>query len=140
MNVDKYREFMLARIRKGTPAGPGCTNAALFGRATQKRFGAGEIEEIAYAVADLYGIPAAELRGRARTKTIAEARLCVILVARRCTRLSSTEIGDALDRDHTTVLSSVKSAERLSARDKYFAAVVAELCERFGENLETSTQ
>lgn len=98
------------------------------------------IEEIAYAVAEVYGIPPAELRGRARTKTVAEARLCVYLLARRCTRLSLTEIGNALDRDHTTVGAGISSATRHLARDGYFAAVVAELVERFGENVETATQ
>lgn len=93
------------------------------------------IEEIAYAVADLYDIAPAELRGRARTKTIAEARLCCYLVARKCTRLSSVEIGDALGRDHTSVLMGIKSALRQCARDPYFAGVVAELVERFGENI-----
>lgn len=98
------------------------------------------IEQIIYAVAEVYGCAPAEIMGRARSKTIAEARLCVCVVARRCTRMSLTEIGDSLDRDHTTVMAALASGKCRAARDPYFAGVVAELCERFGENLETIQQ
>lgn len=93
-----------------------------------------------YAVADVYGLPPSELVGRAQTKSTREARLCVYLICKRCTRLSLAEIGGAIDRDGSTVLNGALSAARLEKRDPYFAGVVAELTERFGANVETVTQ
>lgn len=98
------------------------------------------IEEVIYAVAEVYGVAPTELIGRARTKTITEARICVYAVARRCTRMSYPEIGSALNRDHTTVINGCASAKQKSARDPYFAGVVEELCERFGEPVEVTRQ
>lgn len=98
------------------------------------------IEQIIYAVAEVYGCAPAEIMGRARSKTIAEARLCVCVVARRCTRMSLTEIGDSLDRDHTTVMAALASGKRQAARDPHFAGVVAELCKQFEEEAGAATQ
>ena len=92
----------------------------------------GALAEIIEAVAAVYGVSHADIVGRARTKSIAEARMAVCLVAKRCTRLSYPEIGRVLGRDHTTVMALVQSAERLRAKDQWFAAALAELLERFG--------
>lgn len=84
------------------------------------------------AVSRVYAIPPSSITGRSRTKTIAEARMLVCLLARRCTRLSSTEIGLVIERDHTTALTLIKSAERQQARDPWFAAVASALIDQFG--------
>ncbi len=99
------------------------------------------VTEIAEAVAAVYMIGVADITGRERTKAVAEARLAVYVIARRCTRLSFPEIGTALGgRDHTTVMSGLKSAEQLRRKDRWFASTVAELLERFGEIEESVTQ
>jgi chromosomal replication initiator protein len=92
----------------------------------------GAIGEMVDAVAALYRVGASDILGRARTKSVSEARACVYLVARRCTRLSYPEIGRAMDRDHSTVLHGVGKAERLYAADKWFAAAVDGFIEKFG--------
>lgn len=99
------------------------------------------IEEILYAVAQVYGCAPAEIIGRGKPKTIAEARKCVYLVARRCTRMSYSEIGNAVGgRDHSTVIKTIARAEGQARRDPYFAVVIAELCERFGEEAGITRQ
>jgi chromosomal replication initiator protein len=102
------------------------------------RFGA--MAEILEAVARVYGLGTAAIIGRSRSKSIAEARMVVCLVARRCTRLSLPEIGRAVGRDHTTVMSAVKSAERKCAADRWLGAAVEELLVSFGAAEERRVQ
>lgn len=92
------------------------------------------LTDILLAVSVVYGLMPIDITGRLRTKAIAEARMMTCLIARRCTRLSLTEIGFMVERDHTTVLALIKSAERLHARDPWFAAAASGLIERFGGN------
>lgn len=47
---DAYRAFVVKRIHRGTPSGPGVTSAALFGRAACKKFDAIEVELEAIAI------------------------------------------------------------------------------------------
>lgn len=98
------------------------------------------IEEIIAAVSFSFGITVEDVRGPMRTKAVAEARQCVYLVARRCTRLSYPEIAKAVGRDHTTVMSGVKTAERIRESDRWFAATVRVLLERFVEIESVVTQ
>jgi chromosomal replication initiator protein len=55
-------------------------------------------------VARYYSLDAALLRGRGRSKEIARSRQIAMYLAREETESSLPQIGDALDRDHTTVL------------------------------------
>jgi chromosomal replication initiator protein len=85
------------------------------------------------AVAGVYELGTADIIGRQRTKSIAEARMVVCLVARLCTRLSYPEIGEALGRrHHTTIMALCESAERQCERDTWLASAVAVLLEQFG--------
>jgi chromosomal replication initiation ATPase DnaA len=97
----------------------------------------GALGEMVDAVAAVYRVPAADLLGRVRTKALTEARACVCLLARRCTRMSYPEIGEALGkRHHTTIMSCENTAQHLANKDAWFAGALAELCERFGEMRE----
>jgi chromosomal replication initiator protein len=99
------------------------------------------LTELIDSVAAVYGITHADIVGRLRTKSIAEARMLCCLLAKRCTRLSYPEIGTVLDRrDHTTIMALVCSAERQRARDAWFDATAAELLERFGAVEEVRVQ
>lgn len=98
------------------------------------------LTEIIEAIAAVYGICHSDIVGRARTKSIAEARMLCCLVSKRCSRMSFTEIGAVLGRDHTTVMALLKSAERQRARDAWFAATAAEMLDRFGAAEEVTTQ
>jgi len=60
--------------------------------------------EIVEEVARYYSLAADSLRGRSRSKEIARSRQVAMYLAREETQASLPQIGEALDRDHTTVL------------------------------------
>ena len=63
-------------------------------------------------VAKFYHLDESTIKGNQRTKEVAEARHMAILLVRRMTNLSSTEIGKEFGgRDHTTILSSIAKME-----------------------------
>lgn len=94
------------------------------------------INAIIASAALAFGLTPADLLSRDRHKSIAEARCCVCFVARQCTRMSYPQIGKALGRDHTSVMSAVKRVEKLRMRDEWFAAAVSVLLERFDGSQE----
>lgn len=66
-------------------------------------------KKIIETVSKKYGIPTEEIYGRKRTKPISNARNVSIYIIRKITSLSLTAIAQIFDRDHTTVMSAVKS-------------------------------
>jgi len=85
------------------------------------------------ATAEAFGVGAADLLGKDRSKSIKEARQAAYLVARRCTRLSYPELGRAFMKNHTSVHAGVRSMGAMCARDPGLAEMVGLLIERFGE-------
>jgi chromosomal replication initiator protein len=61
-------------------------------------------EEIVEEVAQFYNIHADTLRGRGRSKKVARSRQVAMYLARKETQASLPQIGQVLDRDHTTIL------------------------------------
>jgi chromosomal replication initiator protein len=61
-------------------------------------------DEIIAEVARYYSLESAQLRERGRSKDIARSRQVAMYLAREETTASLPEIGEALSRDHTTVL------------------------------------
>jgi len=66
-------------------------------------------KKIIETVSKKYGIPTEEIYGRKRTKPISNARNVSIYIIRKITSLSLTAIAQIFERDHTTVMSAVKS-------------------------------
>jgi chromosomal replication initiation ATPase DnaA len=62
------------------------------------------LRDIIRDVSEETGVSVAEIIGRARTGRIVKARQAVMYCARREGRFSTTQIGRALHRDHTTVI------------------------------------
>lgn len=94
------------------------------------------IDAIIDASALAFGLSSLDLLGRSRCKSVAEARMVACFVARRCTRMSFPQIGKAINRDHTTVMSACARVERMRERDEWLRAALAVLLERFGEMKE----
>lgn len=92
------------------------------------------------AVAMAFGLAPAEITGRSRMGSVTEARCIVCYVARRCTRMSYPQIGIAIDRDHTTVMSAVKRVAERRLRDRWTDAACAVLLDQFGEIEESRAQ
>ncbi len=76
------------------------------------------IAEIAKKTAKYFSLKLVDLRGKSRTKTIAQARSVAVYLAREKTGLSLKEIGEYFGgRDHTTIRHLVESVESGIAAD-----------------------
>lgn len=69
-------------------------------------------------VASYYNIDSDLLYGKSRKREISDARQLVMYLAKRETKLSSTNIGLRLSRDHATVLHSCKQVEQRLSVEK----------------------
>ena len=70
------------------------------------------VDRILEKVAKKYGVTVEDIKGTKRTKEIAWARHISIYLIRRLTDMSLPQIGRLLNRDHTTVINSLKTIER----------------------------
>jgi len=76
-------------------------------------------KEIVKEVARYYNLSDEKLRGRGRSKKIAHSRQVAMYIAREETQASLPQIGEALDRDHTTVLyGHGKISEQIETDDR----------------------
>jgi chromosomal replication initiator protein len=76
-------------------------------------------EAVIEIVADFYSLSPEDLRGRSRTQKVVKPRQIAMYLARQETEASLPTIGKALgDRDHTTVLYSVKKISDQTERDE----------------------
>lgn len=74
------------------------------------------IAELQERVAAQYGFRRADLLGPCRHKSVF-ARHTAMYLARTLTRASLPEIGEAFERNHTTVMAAVRKIEALRARE-----------------------
>ncbi len=70
------------------------------------------VDKIFRAVCKKYSVSPEDIKGKRRTENIASARHICIYLIRQLTDLSQAAIGAYFDRDHTTILSSIKTVER----------------------------
>ena len=86
------------------------------------------VEEIQQRVAKEFGISRAELVGPTRAKTPLRARQVAVLLTRELTDLSLPQIGRLYgDRDHTTILNSLRRVQNRLADDPKLSELVARL-------------
>ncbi|MBR5528844.1 MAG: chromosomal replication initiator protein DnaA [Oscillospiraceae bacterium] len=67
-------------------------------------------------VCKFYSIDEATLRGTQRNKAVVEARQVAMYLIQKMTNLSTTDIGNEFNKDHTTIMHSVKKVE-MSLKD-----------------------
>jgi chromosomal replication initiator protein len=90
------------------------------------------VEDIAEAAAAKFGVPSKALIARDRRPQVVRARKVAMRIARELTGKSLPEIGRAFGgRDHTTVLSALRSIDREMAADPALAALVDSLRQSF---------
>lgn len=88
----------------------------------------GTISKLISTVCSAFFLSEQEIKGPRREQRLCRARFAVMWVARQGFGLSLPVIGRALgNRDHTTVISGLASAERLRDRDEEFRAVTDRL-------------
>ncbi len=68
-------------------------------------------DKIFHAVARKYGVTIEDIRGKRRTREIAQARHVCIYIMRTVTDLSLPSIGRVFSRDHSTILSSIDTIQ-----------------------------
>ncbi len=88
-------------------------------RESEKRV---EIDEVIRTVSEYFGIRASDLTGPKRTQNIARSRQVAVYLVKSLTVKSLSEIGRRFgNRDHSTVLHSVRRVEKMMAEDNRFA-------------------
>ena len=70
------------------------------------------VDKIFRVVSKKYKVSPDDIKGKRRTENIASARHICIYLIRQLTDLSQSAIGAYFDRDHTTILNSIKTVER----------------------------
>ncbi len=85
------------------------------------------VERIFKVVAENYGVSVDEIKGQKRNASIAMARHMCIYLVRNNTNLSLEDIGKRFDRDHSTVISSIKRIEEEKEKSPATAALIDEL-------------
>ena len=90
------------------------------------------LDNLKEAVAQSFGWSIADLEGPKRPQPLAKARHAYCMLARKLTHASLAAIGASLQRDHTTVISSLERGEALAETDIAFADKISRLLEQFG--------
>ena len=88
------------------------------------------IDEILYVIEDEYDVSLDKLTSRSRQSTITNARQIAMYLCRKLTDLSLVRIGDAFNRDHTTVMHSIDKVESHIKEDQIFKMEIDSLVER----------
>ncbi|NHK29424.1 ATP-binding protein [Parvularcula flava] len=91
------------------------------------------LDDLMSAVADAFGLSVADLKSRRRPQTIVKGRHAFCLLARKLTDAPLKEIGACLNRDHTTVLSSLDRGEVLAETSPEFGERISRLMDEFGD-------
>jgi len=93
------------------------------------RFVSAEIDEIATQVGERLGVDPDALLGKTRRRPVQRARHIAIHVARYRLGWSLPKLGKHFGRDHSTILDSLRVADRLLATDREVAELVRGLLE-----------
>ncbi len=82
---------------------------------------------IADAVCSQYNIDREMLYGKSRKREVADARQLVMMLAKKHAKMSSTNIGRKLNRNHATVLYACKTIEERVSVEKEFGQFVSQI-------------
>ncbi len=89
------------------------------------------LEDLKSRVASTFGLSVRDLESRKRMQPIVKGRHAFCLLARRLTEAPLKQIGAVIDRDHTTVLSSIDRGEVLAETNPVFGDRISQLMEEF---------
>ena len=110
--------------------GAGAVNMELVQRITKEIIDSEKAyapEYIIAKVADFYDITPDEVIGKGKTKNVANARQMSIFLTRKLTGLTLEQIGEVMNRDHSTVLHSIRKVEGLIQTDPKVSTVVRDI-------------
>ena len=92
------------------------------------------VDKIFTAVYKKYGIKKEDILGERRTKDIAQARHIAIYLIRTITDMSFPGIGKILNRNHTTIISSIDTVEKKMMTSSSFSLEIDELIKSVKES------
>lgn len=78
------------------------------------------IDNIQKVVANYYGIKVTDLKSKSRKASLAKPRQVAMAIAKQLTSLSLPDIGEAFERDHSTVIHAVKKVDEMRKKDQRF--------------------
>ena len=85
------------------------------------------VDKIFASIFKKYGVKKDDILGSRRTKDVAFARHVSIYLIREITDMSFPNIGKILDRDHSTIMSSISAIERKLQSDNMFSLELEEM-------------
>ena len=91
------------------------------------------IEKILNEVARTYNVMPTDIRGKKRNANVSAARQMTMYIIREVTGMSMEAIGQEFQRDHSTVVYSIKTMEENIKRDQH----LKEMCSDIMKNVRT---
>jgi len=85
------------------------------------------VDKIFTSVYKKYNIKKEDIVGKSRTKEIANARHITVYLIRNITEISHPSIGKLLDRDHSTIISSLEAVEKKMSQSPIFRTEMEEM-------------
>ena len=89
-----------------------------------KRSDRGPLDYILTAIEISTDITIVQVKGKTRKRAVSEARHCFCFLAQKYTMLPLEVIGEHINRHHSTVIHSIKTAEALIETDSTFAELM----------------
>lgn len=93
--------------------------------------------EIIHAVSAAMNVPAELIRARTRRRDIVEARFICAYLMKQHTKMTLTEIGWSLNRDHTTIIHALKAVGDRMDTEPAFRETVRSLRIQTAPRVET---
>lgn len=93
-----------------------------------------KMDNIIFAVCNKFQITREDIMSTKRTKEIAIPRHICVYVARKCTKLSQSQIGKAINRDRTTVIASETFVKDEMAKNPSFSLEVEDILREININ------
>jgi chromosomal replication initiator protein len=103
---------LVRRALGGTPAGESGASSPLPAPRTASTQSTDRLEQIKSAVCDVLHLAPADMTSKRRSPSVVLGRQIAMYAARRQTDLSLAEIARGFDRDHSTVIHSIRSIEK----------------------------
>jgi len=88
------------------------------------------VDDLLAVTSEVMGVSIEDMKGKARPQPIVRARHAFVYCGREYLKQSLPQLSRALNRDHTTALSSARRAAALLERDKIFCKQVDQIRER----------
>jgi len=85
------------------------------------------IDNIQKTVASYYGLKVSDLKSKSRKASLARPRQIAMTIAKQLTSLSLPDIGEAFERDHTTIIHAIKKIDEMKKSDPRIREDVANL-------------